>query len=224
MNKAEREEALRGLLAEIADDARRCSRWTGRERLSNAVMAAMAAVPRQAFVAPGDEALAFINRPLPIGHGQTISQPFIVALMTDLLDPLPGDRALEIGTGSGYQTAVLSRLVAQVYSVETVKALSDLARGRLAKMKIENVFLKVGDGYDGWPEEAPFDAIIVTAAAPRIPEKLIQQLVTGGRLVIPIGLPHDRQTLVRAVKRADGTLAAAELLPVSFVPMVPGRA
>jgi protein-L-isoaspartate(D-aspartate) O-methyltransferase len=218
---SKREEALGTLLAEIAEDARRCGRQTGRPQLSEAVMAAMAAVPRQAFVARGDEASAFLNRPLPIGHGQTISQPFIVALMSDLLDPRPDERVLEIGTGSGYQTAVLAQLFARVYSVETVQALADKARRRLAKLGIDNVSLKVGDGYEGWPEEAPFDAIIVTAAPPAIPAQLTQQLAVGGRLVIPVGLPRDRQVLVRAVKQEDASLASAELLPVSFVPMVP---
>jgi protein-L-isoaspartate(D-aspartate) O-methyltransferase len=193
---------------------------TGRDSLSAPVRAAIAKVPREKFVPPGERALAYMNCPLPIGHGQTISQPFIVAIMTDLLDLQPTDSVLEIGTGCGYQTAILAEIARHVASVEVVQDLANAARARLNALGYRNITLRIGDGATGWPELAPFDAIIVTAAALQIPTALIEQLKPGGRLMIPIGAPGAPQTLMRIDKRADGTTAQREILPVAFVPLV----
>jgi protein-L-isoaspartate(D-aspartate) O-methyltransferase len=181
-------------------------------------------VPRHLFVPRGERDYAYINRPLAIGYGQTISQPFIVAVMTDLLDLAPSDRVLEIGTGCGYQTAVLAKLAGHVYSIEVVAELAAEAARRLRELGYANVTCRHGDGYGGWPEQVPFDAIIVTAAPPRIPDALVAQLKTGGRLVIPLGLAHDTQMLCRCVKTDDGSLFREDKLPVAFVPMVEARA
>ena len=186
-------------------------------------MAAIAAVPRHEFVQPGDEVVAYINRPQPIGHGQTISQPFIVALMTDLLDLNGTEKVLEIGTGCGYQAAVLSRVAARVHTVEVVEELGRAAGDRFKRLGVDNVYVRIGDGYAGWPEEAPFDAIIVTAAPARIPDALIRQLRPGGRMILPVGRAHDRQTLTRVVKTADGRVRTEPVLSVAFVPMVSAR-
>ena len=211
------------LLDEIAQDARETAFWTGREAFSDNTMAAMAAVPRHEFVRDGDEVVAYINRPQPIGHGQTISQPYIVALMTDLLDLDGTEKVLEIGTGSGYQAAVLAHAAARVFTIEVVAELGWAAADRLKALQYGNVFVRIGDGYQGWPEEAPFDAIIVTAAPERIPEALIAQLRPGGRMIVPIGRAHDRQTLTLVVKGADGKVTVDSVLPVAFVPMVKGK-
>ena len=208
------------LLEEIAANARETKNWTGRARFSDAVMAAMAHVPRHEFVDPKDTVAAYVNRPQSIGHGQTISQPYIVALMSDLLDLEPTDRVLEIGTGCGYQAAVLAELAARVYSIETVKPLADQARRRLKSLGYDNVEVSTGDGFDGWLDQASFDAIIVTAAPERIPQTLIQQLRPGGRMAIPIGRVHETQTLVRVTKDAEGNVSEQAGLPVAFVPMV----
>lgn len=216
-------EKRRRLLDEIAQDARDTAFWTGREAFSDTTMAAMAAVPRHEFVQGGDEVVAYINRPQPIGHGQTISQPYIVALMTDLLDLDGTEKVLEIGTGSGYQAAVLAHAAARVFTVEVVEDLGRAAADRLAGLRYGNVFTRIGDGYRGWPEEAPFDAIMVTAAPERMPEELIRQLRPGGRMIVPIGRAHDRQTLTLVVKGMDGTVTADSVLPVAFVPMVKGK-
>ena len=208
------------LLEEIAANARETKNWTGRARFSDAVMAAMKHVPRHEFVDPRDAVAAYVNRPQSIGYGQTISQPYIVALMSDLLDLEPTDRVLEIGTGCGYQAAVLAELAARVYSIETVEALSQGARRRLKSLGYDNVEVSTGDGYEGWPDEAPFDAIIVTAAPERIPETLVEQLRPGGRMAIPIGRVHETQTLVRVTKDAEGNVSEQAGLPVAFVPMV----
>ncbi|HEX6901299.1 MAG TPA: protein-L-isoaspartate(D-aspartate) O-methyltransferase [Thermoanaerobaculia bacterium] len=181
------------------------------------VLAAMEAVPRHLFVPDGERVRAYTDSPLPIGAGQTISQPYIVALMTSLLDVQPGDRILEVGTGSGYQAAVLSRLARQVYSIEIIEHLANRARRTLETVGYNNVEVLVGDGYKGWPEEAPFDGIIVTAAPPRIPEPLLRQLKTGGKLVIPVGEGY--QDLEVLTKRADGDFDRTKVLPVRFVPM-----
>jgi protein-L-isoaspartate(D-aspartate) O-methyltransferase len=197
--------------------------WTGRTQISDRVMAALAAVPREKFVASGDEGYAYRNMARAIGHGQTVSQPFIVALMTDMLEVGAEDRVLEIGTGSGYQAAVLAGLVGRLYSIETVPELAQLAQERLRGMGFSNIETRLGDGYAGWPEEAPFDAIIVTAAAPSIPKALVDQLKPGGRMAIPVGEPKGPQTLMLGVKRADGGLDLQKTLPVAFVPMVTGK-
>lgn len=209
------------LLRQIAKDVAETANWTSRPQLSPAVIAAMCAVPRHAFVAERDLPSAYDNRPLAIGFGQTISQPFIVALMTDLLDLLPTDRVLEIGTGCGYQTAVLAHLCHIVHSIEVVPRLASAARARLTALNYANVRVHDGDGFQGWPEAAPFEAIIVTAAPKAIPPALVQQLSIGGRLVLPVGPAGQTQMLCRCYKRADGTLATEEKLPVAFVPMVP---
>jgi protein-L-isoaspartate(D-aspartate) O-methyltransferase len=207
------------LIEEIAREMRDTSRWTGRRALSGRVAAALAKVPREAFVVPGSERAAHHNRPLPIGHGQTISQPFIVALMTELLDLQPDDVVLEIGTGSGYQTAVLAELGRKVCSIEVIPQLAARAAATLASQGYSNIELRTGDGGAGWPERAPFDAIIVTAAAPQIPPALVEQLRPGRRMVIPVGPRGGDQDLVLISKDAAGTVSHRTLLPVAFVPL-----
>ena len=180
------------------------------------VLRAMREVPRHLFVAAGYEAEAYRDSPLPIGHDQTISQPYIVALMTELIRPRSGMKVLEIGTGSGYQAAVLAEIVDTVYSIEIVPALGREAAERLRTLGYGNAITRVGDGFDGWPDEAPFDAIVVTAAPERIPRPLLDQLAEGGRLVIPVG---DRyQHLVRVTRTAEG-FDREQVTPVRFVPM-----
>jgi protein-L-isoaspartate(D-aspartate) O-methyltransferase len=180
------------------------------------VLDAMRSVERHRFVPEEALAHAYDDAPLRIGHGQTISQPYIVALMTELLELRADDRVLEIGTGSGYQAAVLSLLVAEVYSIEIVEPLGEIARARLDELGYDNVRVRIGDGYQGWPEAAPFDAIIVTAAAPRIPEPLKEQLRDGGRLILPVG--DAWQELVVVTRRGD-RYEEDRVLPVRFVPM-----
>jgi protein-L-isoaspartate(D-aspartate) O-methyltransferase len=184
------------------------------------VLAAMRAVPRHEFVTTAQEWAAYDDRPLPIGHRQTISQPYIVALMTQLVRPRPGDRALEIGTGSGYQAAVLSPLVSHVYTIEIVPELAAEARDRLKRLKCDNVTVRAGDGYAGWGEHAPFDIIVVTAAPERVPEALVQQLKSGGRLVLPVGSPAGIQELQLLEKDRSGNLRTTRVASVRFVPMV----
>jgi protein-L-isoaspartate(D-aspartate) O-methyltransferase len=186
--------------------------------LDPAVLAAMREVPRHAFVSEKQRAYAYEDRPLPIGHGQTISQPFIVALMTDLLNLKEGDRVLEVGTGSGYQAAVTAELADQVYSIEIIPELGETAQERLDQL-YENVEVRVGDGYYGWPEAGPFDAIVVTAAASHIPPPLVQQLKPGGRMVIPVGSRFSVQHLVLVEKDEAGKVTTRQLLPVAFVPL-----
>ena len=210
------------MLDEIRSDAAQTASWTGRATFSESVMAAMDAVPRHEFVTPGDEACAYLNRPRGIGHGQTISQPYIVALMTDLLEAEPHHTALEIGTGCGYQAAVLSRIVERVFSLEIVGVLAKDAAKRLERLGYANIRVRHADGHEGWAEEAPFDRIVVTAAARGVPESLVAQLAPGGRMVIPLGAPHDTQSLTLIVKDADGHATRRGLLPVAFVPMTGG--
>jgi protein-L-isoaspartate(D-aspartate) O-methyltransferase len=186
--------------------------------LDPAVLAAMREVPRHAFVSEEQRAYAYEDRPLPIGHGQTISQPFIVALMTDLLNLKEGDRVLEVGTGSGYQAAVTAELADQVYSIEIIPELGETAQERLERL-YQNVEVRVGDGYYGWPEAGPFDAIVVTAAASHIPPPLVQQLKPGGRMVIPVGSRFSVQHLVLVEKDEAGKVTTRQLLPVAFVPL-----
>jgi protein-L-isoaspartate(D-aspartate) O-methyltransferase len=207
------------LLKEIDAMARETGAETGRPVFSAAVMAAMAKVPRHRFVPASYRALAYANRPLPIGQGQTISQPYIVALMTELLDVQPADVVLEIGTGSGYQAAVLAELVNRVYTIEIIESVGRDAAELLRELGYKNIETRIGDGYEGWPEHAPFDAIIVTAAAPRIPPALIGQLKPGGRMVIPVGAEYEVQFLHVLIKRADGSVATQRSLPVRFVPL-----
>ena len=192
---------------------------TGLPSLSSRVLAAMTDVPRHDFVPVGQRPYAYENRPLPIGYGQTISQPYIVALMTELMRIQSGDRVLEIGTGSGYQAAILSRLARMVYTIEIVKPLAARAARVLKTLGYDNVDLKVGDGYYGWPEEGPFDAIIVTAAASHVPPHLIRQLKPGGRMVIPVGGRFMTQQLMLIEKDRQGRVFTREILPVAFVPL-----
>jgi protein-L-isoaspartate(D-aspartate) O-methyltransferase len=207
------------LLSVISADVRDTSRFLGRSRLAPRVMAVLGKVPRHEFVPKNERSRAYLNQPLPIGYGQTISQPYIVAIMTDLLDPDPGDRVLEIGTGSGYQAAVLSELVKQVFSIEIIAPLGEAARQRLQRLGYDNVITHIGDGYYGWPEQAPFDAIVVTAAVSHIPPPLIDQLKPGGRMVIPVGSYFFTQQLVLINKQANGSLTTRQILPVRFVPL-----
>jgi len=188
--------------------------------LDTAVLEAMRRVPRHAFVPVAQRPLAYDNRPLPIGYGQTISQPYIVALMTDLLRLPPRARALEIGTGSGYQAAVLADLGHQVYTIEIVSDLAKQAATRLSDLGYDAVHVRQGDGYYGWPEAAPFDGIVVTAAASQIPPPLLDQLKPGGRMVIPIDAAFLVQQLMLIQKRADESIHTEALLPVAFVPLV----
>lgn len=197
---------------EVADE-------TGRARFDRRVLRVLAEVPRHEFVRPRDRGEAYENRPLPIGHGQTISQPYIVALMTDLLEPKPGDRVFELGTGSGYQAAILAKLVREVYTVEIVAPLGRQAGDLLSRLGYGNVQVKVADGYYGWPEHAPFDAIIVTAAASHVPPPLVQQLKPGGRMVIPVGTSFLTQHLMVVEKARDGSISTRQILPVRFVPL-----
>ena len=212
------------MLEAIARDAHETGDKTGRPVFSDAVMEAMRTVPRPAFVPEAEKPFAYENRPLPIGHGQTISQPFVVALMTELLDIVPGARILEVGTGCGYQTAVLCALGATVYSVEVVEPLATAAAARLKAMGYVQVTVRARDGRTGWPEEAPFDGIMVTAAAASVPPALVDQLRFGGCLVIPIGPSGATQQLQRLEKRADGSCEAKTVLPVAFVPLTRGTA
>jgi protein-L-isoaspartate(D-aspartate) O-methyltransferase len=188
--------------------------------LDAGVLAAMRRVPRHAFVPAALRKLAYADRPLPIGYGQTISQPYIVALMTDLLRLAPRARALEIGTGSGYQAAVLAELGHQVYTIEIVPGLAERAAKRLSDLGYLAVHVRQGDGYYGWPQAAPFDGIVVTAAASQIPPPLLEELKPGGRMVIPIGAAFLVQQLMLIEKLADGSIRTEALLPVAFVPLV----
>ena len=192
--------------------------------LDLAVLEAMRSVPRHAFVPEEVRAEAYEDRPLPIGYGQTISQPFIVALMTDLLDVEPDDKVLEIGTGSGYQAAVLSPLAAEVRPIEIVPELGERASATLNELGFANVETRVADGYYGWPEEAPFDAIVVTAAASQIPPPLVEQLKPGGRMVVPVGGPFMAQQLVLIEKGTTGEISTRQILPVQFVPFTRAEA
>jgi len=210
------------LMAVIEGEMRDTERWTGRSRLCPRVAAALAKVRRSAFVPANAIGAAYDNRPLPIGCGQTISQPFIVALMTELLDLHPRDKVLEIGTGSGYQAAVLAELTDTVCSIEVIPELAQRAATVLANEGYGGVMLRTGNGALGWLEEAPFDAIIVTAAAPAIPSALVEQLRPGGRMVMPIGPHHGDQDLVLLTKSETGEVTQRTVLHVAFVPLTGG--
>ena len=184
------------------------------------VLEAMRKVPRHLFIPEANRNMAYEDTPVPIGEGQTISQPYIVAYMTDALKIKPTDRVLEVGTGSGYQAAILGELAAEVYTIEVLPDLAERAAALLAELGYRNVHVRVGDGYLGWPEEAPFDAIILTAAPPEIPEPLLQQLAEGGRLIAPVGVDFQQLVLIR---KKEGRFTRENLLPVRFVPMT-GRA
>jgi protein-L-isoaspartate(D-aspartate) O-methyltransferase len=204
---------------EVAAQVRETRGETGRDALSPCVEQALRTVPRHRFVPPDLVHEAYANQPLPIGMGQTISQPYVVALMTDLAEPTPGARVLEVGTGSGYQAAMLARCASKVYSIEIVKPLGERARSLLASLGYGNVEVRIGDGYKGWPEAAPFDAIVVTAAPDHVPQPLVEQLAAGGRMVIPIGSRNGVQELLVITKDADGKAVARRTLTVRFVPL-----
>lgn len=215
-------EARDRMLFLIRKEARLTGPETGRYQLSDRVMAAMGSVPREEFVPQDLIPWAYENEPLPIGSGQTISQPFIVALMIDFLDPEPEHRVLEVGTGCGYQAAVLSRLVQAVYSVEYLPELGNSAAERLRHLGYTNIQVRIGDGRSGWPEEAPFDGIVVTAGAPGLPPALVEQLAPGGRLVIPVGRGLLGQDLRLITKDRRGKTRSRSLLSVTFVPLEGG--
>ena len=208
----------RAMVAEIT--ARQFGAPSGFERR---VVEAMGKVPRHLFVPESQKQHAYENRPLPIGEGQTISQPYIVALMTDLLKLERHHRVLEVGTGSGYQAAVLAELARSVHTIEIVEPLGRQASERLARLGYRNVEVRIGDGYKGWPEAAPFDAIMVTAGAPHVPPPLVQQLKPGGRMVIPVGPASMIQHLMLIEKKADGSTVSREIIPVRFVPLTGER-
>lgn len=208
------EPARRALVAELRREA---AGARGPTRIDDEVLATLARVPRHDYVPPSQRRHAYENRPLGIGHGQTISQPYIVALMTTLARPGPGQKILEVGTGSGYQAAVLAESGATVHTIEIVKPLAAQAASRLARYR--NVTTRIGDGYYGWKEEAPFDAIVVTAAASSIPPPLLAQLKPGGRMVIPVGSSFFTQTLLLVQKDGAGRVRTRQILPVRFVPL-----
>lgn len=214
---------IKRMIADIESEVAYTRSMIGKDALDPRVMKVMAKVPRDKFVPPEMRAAAFDNGPLPIGHGQTISQPYIVALMTDLLELQPEHVVLEIGTGSGYQTAILSELCRKVYSVEVVPALSETAAALLKRLGYLNIETRSGNGYQGWPEHAPYDGIIVTAAASHIPQPLIEQLKPGGRLVIPVGLPYSYQELMLVTKDQQGNTHSKSVLGVAFVPLIEER-
>lgn len=213
----------RQMVKEVQADAADTSSFSGTSALSPSVIAAMLKVERHRFVPALLSSVAYLNRPLPIGYGQTISQPFIVALMTDLMKIKPGDKVLEIGTGSGYQAAILAELASSVYTIEIIEPLGKQAAERLKSLGYRNVTTKVGDGYYGWPEAAPFDAIMVTAAASHVPPPLIKQLKPGGRMVIPLGTQFMTQYLMLVEKEPDGSVTTRQILPVKFVPLTGGH-
>jgi protein-L-isoaspartate(D-aspartate) O-methyltransferase len=211
------------LVEEVAALAAYTGDETGRETLDARVLDTLGTVPRHRFVPADQEKYAYKNRPLPIGYGQTISQPYIVALMTDLLNVKPGHRILEIGTGSGYQAAILAAMGAEVYTIEIVEPLGKRAEAVLAAMGYDQVKVRVGDGYYGWESFAPFDGIIVTAAASHVPPPLVSQLKPGGRMVIPVGAQFLTQHLQLVEKEADGGVVSKQILPVRFVPLTGGH-
>ena len=198
------------------------TRDTAEEALNEDVMQSLSLVERHEFVPANQQPFAYENRPLPIGHGQTISQPYIVALMTDLIEPDRDFVVLEIGTGSGYQAAILAKLVTHVYSIEIIEALADDAKARLARLGYDNITTKLGDGYYGWEEHAPYDAIVVTAAASHVPPPLVQQLKTGGRMIIPVGGRFMTQQLLLLEKTDDDEVITRQIAAVRFVSLTRG--
>jgi len=209
----------REMIRAIEVDVERTSRKTGRRSLDSRVLDILGRVPRHEFVPPRYRRSAYQNRPLPIGFGQTISQPYIVALMTDLLEVDSDSKVLEIGTGSGYQAAVLAELGAKVLTIEILPALGRQAAERFERLGYDGIETRIGDGYFGWQEEAPFDGIIVTAAADHVPPPLVQQLKPGGRMIIPVGRSFSIQHLLCITKQVDGSVKTRQILPVAFVPL-----
>lgn len=211
------------LIEEIQSETRWTRGMTGVSAITPEVVEALRATPREAFVGDGQQACAYLNQPLPVGYGQTISQPFIVAIMTQLLLPQAAHTVLEIGSGSGYQAAVLAHLVKQVISIEIIPQLADMAAKRLRGLAIDNVGVHCADGYHGWPDQAPYDGVIVTACAPYVPPALTGQLKAGGRMVIPVGEAHGYQELRLIEKSADAKLTERSVLSVAFVPLTRSR-
>jgi protein-L-isoaspartate(D-aspartate) O-methyltransferase len=217
---AETPEQQRAAMVRLIErDVRATRLELNREQLDPRVVAALLDVPRHEFVPPAERSAAYENRPLPIGHGQTISQPYIVAVMTDLLNLAPNARVLEIGTGSGYQAAILAKLAAAVFSIEIIQPLGEQAAERLQQSHYDNVQVRIGDGYYGWQDQAPFDAIVVTAATSHVPPPLLRQLKRGGRMVIPVGTRFLVQQLVLVEKDQHDQITTHQLLPVRFVPL-----
>ena len=208
---------IEGMLRDIRAEANYACRMTGREKLNDQILEVMGRVPRQHFVGKQFSSHAYENSPLPIGSGQTISQPFIVALMTDLVAPKRSDRVLEVGTGSGYQTAILSQLVEQLFTIEIIPELAQASQYRLDCEGYRNVSYRIGDGYYGWPEMAPYDVIMVTAAVETIPVPLVEQLAPGGRMILPVGKRLFTQDLILLQKDLDGVIQSNSLMPVTFV-------
>lgn len=213
-------ERMDNMIREIENEVAFTRRYIGKDKLDDRVMAAMRAVPRHEFVPSNQQLLAYINGPLSIGHGQTISQPYIVALMTDLMNVTENSVVLEIGTGSGYQAAILSTLVKQVYSMEVIPELMKTAQEKFTRLGYHNIECQLGDGHEGWPEHAPYDAIIVTAAADNIPKALVEQLKPNANLVIPVGSTFGPQELLLVHKDHDGKISQRDILAVAFVPLV----
>ena len=211
------------MIALIEQDVRDTSAYLKRSSLDVRVLEAMATVPRHEFVPIHRVDQAYQNRPLPIGHGQTISQPYIVAIMTDLLELEPQHKVLEIGTGSGYQAAILAALDTRVWSIEIIEPLGQQAKTRLQRLGYDAVELSIGDGYYGWPEHAPFDAIIVTAAANHIPPPLVKQLAIGGKMIIPVGSRFSTQELILITRVSEEEVLTRQVLPVRFVPLTGGH-
>jgi protein-L-isoaspartate(D-aspartate) O-methyltransferase len=211
------------MVEEITAEVRLTRDELGKPALDERVLQVLSAVPRHEFVPDPEQANAYDNRPLPIGEGQTISQPYIVAIMTDLLELKPDQVVFELGTGSGYQAAILAGLVRQVYTMEIIPTLGDRARQTLQRLGYRNVEVRVGDGYYGWEEHAPYDAIVVTAAADHIPPSLVRQLKPGGRMIIPVGSGFLTQQLMLITKADDGAIYTRAILPVRFVPLTGGR-
>ena len=216
-------EDRRTMIRAIEANARDASYYINRKELDGRVISAMGRVERHRFVPENQVSSAYENRPLPIGHGQTISQPYIVALMSDLVNIEPGDKVIEVGTGSGYQAAVLAEMGADVFSVEIVKPLAEQAARRLAELGYSTITTREDDGYYGWEKEAPFDAIVVTAAASHVPPPLLRQLKKGGTMIIPVGGRFMVQQLVLVTKDEAGGISARQILPVRFVPLTGGH-
>jgi len=212
-------QARQQMVRAIEANVRATSLYLDKEQLNPQILDAMRTVPRHEFVPKEQQSVAYENRPLPIGYGQTISQPYIVAIMTDLLKLDADDRVLEIGTGSAYQAAILAQLVNRVYSIEIIEPLGVQAGKRLQRLGYANVQTRIGDGYYGWEEQAPFDAIIVTAASNHIPPPLLQQLKPDGRMIIPVGSRFLAQQLVLVTKNEEGRAITQQIMPVRFVPL-----
>ena len=210
---------LEGMLRDIRAEADYVCRMAGRGQLNAQTLKAIRRVPRQDFVSKSFRTHAYENSPLPIAGGQTISQPFIVALMTDLVTPQLTDRVLEVGTGSGYQTAVLSQLVAELYTIEILPELAQASQHRLEEIGCHNIQFRTGNGYNGWPEQAPFDVIMVTGAVEEIPLGLVEQLSPGGRMILPVGKHRYTQDLILLHKDLAGDIHSTSLLPVTFIPL-----